>query len=133
MARGLLTRPAMTPSLANSFPVRKLRRAGPYDWWQAVAFGEDHREVNCEELRLSSVQLEAALEARQLRASDLVFVNGCWTPIASAYQFEETAAPHLRRERLGHAVARSLVLLGGLGAFLAVNAVAALWLEVLVY
>jgi hypothetical protein len=56
-------------------------------------------EVGAEELSLSSEEIGACLEQRQLRSTDLVKIDGTWTTIAESVPFFEVAEPYARRER----------------------------------
>lgn len=116
----------MTPTAPHSFAVRKLSKSGPYLYELsssprnsvengASLAGAVH-EVSCEELRLSSDELVARLEARQLRSTDLVMIDGTWTSIADSYQFSDVAEPHARRERRRRNLRSALILLATVGA-----------------
>ncbi len=127
----------MTPSTsAPLFSVRKLTQSGPpivdyekrYPSYRRNSVEDGSAlagavyEVNCEELRLSSEDIAQRLEARDLRSTDLVMIEGTWTAIADSYQFEEIAEPHARRERRARNTRSALILFAMIAVQLAVSA-----------
>ena len=119
---------------SSLFAVRKLTQSGPlivdYETGSqsrnlagaGVARAGAVHEVNCEELRLSSEEIARHLDARQLRSTDLVMIEGTWTTIADSYQFEEVAEPHARRERRARNTKSALILFTMIAIHLAVMA-----------
>ena len=118
----------------QSFVVRKLTQVGPpvreersFDesrdpLGNAASMAGAVYEVDADEVRLSAAEIARSLEARRLRSTDLIMIDGTWTTLAESPPFSELAEPYARQERRKRNLRSALILFACLASTVGINA-----------